>query len=465
MERINSKDKFDSKFTNIKKDKKRVLNLNNSESSKNLNDKNCNLICTLKNELQEVLQDDPDYIENINYIDDHNLIEKKILGLENKDFELLIKNLDENLYGKDYKEFIVKINNNLQNYILKPKYFGVNLKTVISGDHYKDSESKEESNISKKNINSIKNTVNYNKLFEVDKIKDIFSITDFKIITPLEVFYKHEFEKFHKISNEKDKCSICLFEFYEELFERSEKLLQKYEKFNNKNSSKNLNSYNNLACEEILKFQQEHDSFDVVLLEDCKDHFFHIDCLMNLKGAQKEYIKCPNCNSIYGIMTGDQPPGSMSVSVDKKYKCEGYNKNNTLIIQYNFPNGKNYKGTSRTAYLPDNQEGREILALFRTAFERKLLFTIGTSVTTGLSNQTIWNGVHQKTNLCDGPQYFGYPDPTYFNRVRQELAAKGIIKEHIEKNISLSNIAEKFIKDKFFSNIEDKRSKNLRYNN
>lgn len=46
-------------------------------------------------------------------------------------------------------------------------------------------------------------------------------------------------------------------------------------------------------------------------------------------------------------------------------------------------NGISYSGTSRTAYLPDNQEGREVLILLKLAFDRKLIFTLGTSVTTG----------------------------------------------------------------------------------
>jgi len=70
----------------------------------------------------------------------------------------------------------------------------------------------------------------------------------------------------------------------------------------------------------------------------------------------------------------------------------------------------------RTAYLPDNKEGREILALFEIAWERKLLFTVGRSVTTGQDNQVVWGGIHQKTSTSGGATSFGYPDPTYFDR-------------------------------------------------
>ena len=51
----------------------------------------------------------------------------------------------------------------------------------------------------------------------------------------------------------------------------------------------------------------------------------------------------------------------MKYYVDKNMTCSGYSKG-TIIINYNFQSGTNdkgvhYTGTSRTAYLPNNQEG------------------------------------------------------------------------------------------------------------
>ena len=66
--------------------------------------------------------------------------------------------------------------------------------------------------------------------------------------------------------------------------------------------------------------------------------------------------------------------------------------------------GRRYEGTARTAYLPDNREGREVLQLLRKAFEARLVFTVGTSVTTGRSNQVTWNDIHHKTNIYGGPE-------------------------------------------------------------
>ena len=68
-----------------------------------------------------------------------------------------------------------------------------------------------------------------------------------------------------------------------------------------------------------------------------------------------------------------------------------------------------------------------MLQLLIKAFDRKLIFTLGRSVTTGRDNQIVWNGIHHKTSLHGGSASFGYPDPTYLKRVKEELAAKGIV--------------------------------------
>jgi len=69
----------------------------------------------------------------------------------------------------------------------------------------------------------------------------------------------------------------------------------------------------------------------------------------------------------------------------------------TIVIDYYFPPGtqgkehpnpgQRYNGTQRTAYLPDNREGNEVLRLLKKAFDARLVFTVGTSVTSGMDNQ------------------------------------------------------------------------------
>ena len=73
-----------------------------------------------------------------------------------------------------------------------------------------------------------------------------------------------------------------------------------------------------------------------------------------------------------------------------------YYKINTLFL------GQRYSGTTRTAYLPDNNEGRHVLSLLKRAFDARLIFTVGTSHTTGLTNTVVWNDIHHKTNTRGG---------------------------------------------------------------
>ena len=269
-------------------------------------------------------------------------------------------------------------------------------KNFTSPPNFKNSLSIESINISNENkkiINEI-----------IKSVKTIY-------ITPLEILYKEQYDLFHKISKECDKCPICLCEFYDNIIPEDK---------------------NNFNLKDISEYLKQE--IDVVKLDKCEDHFYHIECLNNLiKDKQGGGFKCAMCQKIYGILEGSMPPGTMKVQISKSQKCSGF-KDSTIIIDYNIPsgklpNGKFFTGTYRRAYLPNNKEGREILALLKIAFDRKLTFVVGTSVTTGQKNTVVWNGIHHKTRLYGGTKSYGYPDPTYFNRVREELAAKGVSSE------------------------------------
>jgi deltex-like protein len=162
-------------------------------------------------------------------------------------------------------------------------------------------------------------------------------------------------------------------------------------------------------------------------------HFFH-------KGCVGQWIKdknqCPICKARYGVETGIQPTnGQMSVHKMKE-SLPGYTGCGTIQISYNFPQqvqgaehpspGKRLPGTYRTAFLPDNAEGQHVLKLLQTAWQRRLVFTVGTSVTRGVDGLIVWNGIHHKTSMDGGPEAYGYPDPTYLTRVRDELKQKGV---------------------------------------
>lgn len=167
------------------------------------------------------------------------------------------------------------------------------------------------------------------------------------------------------------------------------------------------------------------------VLPKCKHEF----CDSCINKAMSIKPVCPVCLTSYGIQRGNQPEGIMTHTVQKE-SLPGYEGCGTIVIQYNIksgiqtnehPNpGKAYCGTLRTAYLPNNTEGRKVLDLLEEAFRHKLTFTIGHSRVTGISDVITWNDIHHKTAKFGGPANFGYPDPDYLKRVKEELKAKGI---------------------------------------
>ncbi|PIK58980.1 hypothetical protein BSL78_04080 [Apostichopus japonicus] len=85
----------------------------------------------------------------------------------------------------------------------------------------------------------------------------------------------------------------------------------------------------------------------------------------------------------------------------------------------------------RSCFLPDNDIGKRILKLLIVAWERRLIFTVGTSATTGETNTVIWNEIHHKTEFGSNRTGHGYPDPHYFDNVMAELAAHGVVEEAV----------------------------------
>ena len=65
--------------------------------------------------------------------------------------------------------------------------------------------------------------------------------------------------------------------------------------------------------------------------------------------------------------------------------------------------GRSFQGAYRIAYLPNNPEGREVLQLLKRAFDARLIFTVGTSITSGQNDVVTWNDVHHKTSTHGGP--------------------------------------------------------------
>ncbi|XP_078538548.1 E3 ubiquitin-protein ligase DTX3L isoform X2 [Lissotriton helveticus] len=144
------------------------------------------------------------------------------------------------------------------------------------------------------------------------------------------------------------------------------------------------------------------------ILDKCKHEF----CEQCLNTAMLHKPVCPVCNTPYGIVIGDQPDGRMDHYCTPD-KLPGYHCG-TIVIDYSIPDGiqgakhpnpgQRFQGAHRRAYLPNNDEGQNILHLLKKAFNQKLIFTIGQSRTTGTSNIVTWNDIHHKTSMHGGPQ-------------------------------------------------------------
>ncbi|XP_041362739.1 uncharacterized protein DDB_G0290685-like [Gigantopelta aegis] len=226
-------------------------------------------------------------------------------------------------------------------------------------------------------------------------------------------------------------------------------------KTDNKQDTKESHYHDNSKQEKDEKQKHKAISEDgtkemcVICMEEIKDpkkldkcgHVFCRSCITDC--FEKFKPVCPTCNMVYGVVRGTQPEeGTMNVT-NNSGSLPGYPECGMIIIDYVFHDGvqteehpkpgSSYHGTRRTAFLPKNMEGRTICKLLRVAFDRRLVFTIGRSSTTGREDVVTWNDIHHKTRIDGGPTRFGYPDPDYLRRVREELTSKGVTESDLRK--------------------------------
>uniref|UniRef100_A0A3P8Z4E6 E3 ubiquitin-protein ligase n=1 Tax=Esox lucius TaxID=8010 RepID=A0A3P8Z4E6_ESOLU len=175
-------------------------------------------------------------------------------------------------------------------------------------------------------------------------------------------------------------------------------------------------------------------------------HMYHLLCLVAMynNGNKDGSLQCPTCKAIYGEKTGTQPPGKMEYHVIP-HCLPGYPEAKTIRIVYDIPAGiqttehpnpgKKFsaRGFPRHCYLPDNDKGRRVLKLLIMAWDRRLIFTIGTSSTTGESDTVVWNEIHHKTEFGSNLTGHGYPDPNYLDNVLTELSAQGVGEDNLKE--------------------------------
>lgn len=128
-------------------------------------------------------------------------------------------------------------------------------------------------------------------------------------------------------------------------------------------------------------------------------HVFHQSCLQDC--VMKDPT-CPLCRTDIPVEPqGTSPSGTMKIRLSSN-PCPGFGSkgSGSIELSYLIPNGIQssfhpnpgtpFEGDDRPAFLPDTHEGRLVLTRFKYAFRRGLMFTIGTSATSGKSNVVVW---------------------------------------------------------------------------
>jgi len=188
---------------------------------------------------------------------------------------------------------------------------------------------------------------------------------------------------------------------------------------------------NNVDFVTLLPCDESVDTINDWVITKCCGAFVRKD---SYDESLKHVMKCPLCNKLLGIILGDQPSGSMYITLDKTINIIGATPGiGTIVITYRFvsgytPKGKKHGSATRVAYIPNDAEGNEIVLLLVTAFKRGLIFAAGTSITSGFPDQVVWTTIHHRTSPHGGPHGYNAPGDilSYYVNVRDELKNRGV---------------------------------------
>lgn len=205
----------------------------------------------------------------------------------------------------------------------------------------------------------------------------------------------------------------------------------------------------NICMDKLAGDSSFGDDSTVGRLSKC-GHVFHRSCLRAMMASDAAgSIRCPQCKRDHGERRGICPLGRMEYHVIPGCAhAQGFpDARATICVVYRVKNGKqgpehpnpgrpyHATGFPRTGFLPDNPKGRLVLQLLIIAWERRLTFTVGTSVTTGSADSVIWNEIHHKT----GSPGHSFPDPNYIDNVIAELASQGVSTDDLPPTTTTSS--------------------------
>ena len=173
-------------------------------------------------------------------------------------------------------------------------------------------------------------------------------------------------------------------------------------------------------------------------------HKMHESCAreaIDLGQAGPGCLQCPECQAVHGVRTGNQPLTGDMTWTTIPTSLPGHPGEGTIVIRYRMEGGvqgkehprpgKTYQapGFPRMAYLPNSDQGQTTLSLLSKAFRRRLIFTVGSSLTRGQDDCVTWAGIHHKTKVTEDEH--GFPDAGYLHRVTEELKERGVVVEDI----------------------------------
>ncbi|XP_040294333.1 E3 ubiquitin-protein ligase DTX4-like [Bufo bufo] len=170
-------------------------------------------------------------------------------------------------------------------------------------------------------------------------------------------------------------------------------------------------------------------------------HAYHVCCLASLyklyNGNKNGTLRCPSCQTLYGVKIGSQPPGKMTFYVIP-HSLHGYPDCETIHIIYHIAPGVQGLGQPHPGmkfiapdfplhcYLPNTKKGREVLLLLIKAWESRLLFPVLPSRTSGIIDSVSISRIPLKTEFGSNVTGKGFPDSHYLDSVLCQLLDWGM---------------------------------------